>query len=187
MCCCCYGCCCRTLCQLQHHVAGRLRLLMSALGPWRHRCQVSARIWPAGCQITPASVRVHHSALHKMLCMLLSVCWSSACCRFQQHMRGSWTCQRYMLQSRNANKVLWLPAVCLTAGFQAFADPDTGAVTAVDADISFNSNSVVLVVVGRGPLGAFTARVSAVQLEGVCPVSPFVWDWGCRWLQQHMG
>jgi hypothetical protein len=52
------------------------------------------------------------------------------------------------------------------AGFQAFADPDTGAVTAVDADMSFNSSSVRLVVVGRGPLGAFTAKVSAVQMEG---------------------
>lgn len=36
----------------------------------------------------------------------------------------------------------------------------------MDADIKFNSDSVVLVVVGRGPLGAFTAKVSAVQLEG---------------------
>lgn len=57
------------------------------------------------------------------------------------------------------------------AGFQAFADPDTGAVTAVDADISFNSNSVRLVVVGRGPLGAFTAKVSAVQMDGRCDCS----------------
>ena len=52
------------------------------------------------------------------------------------------------------------------AGFQAFADPDSGAVTAVDADMAFNSSSVRLVVVGRGPLGAFTAKVSAVQMEG---------------------
>lgn len=51
-------------------------------------------------------------------------------------------------------------------GFQAFADPDSGVVTAVDADMSFNSSSVRLVVVGRGPLGAFTATVSAVQMEG---------------------
>lgn len=36
----------------------------------------------------------------------------------------------------------------------------------MDADMAFNSSSVVLVVVGRGPLGAFTAKVSAVQMEG---------------------
>jgi len=34
--------------------------------------------------------------------------------------------------------------------------------------MAFNSSSVVLVVVGRGPLGAFTAKVSAVQMEGTC-------------------
>jgi hypothetical protein len=33
--------------------------------------------------------------------------------------------------------------------------------------MSFNSSSVRLVVVGRGPLGAFTAKVSAVQMEGM--------------------
>jgi hypothetical protein len=68
---------------------------------------------------------------------------------------------------------------CLPAGFQAFADPDTGAVTAVDADMSFNSSSVRLVVVGRGPLGAFTAKVSAVQMEGRLWHDPMQWQQLC--------
>lgn len=67
------------------------------------------------------------------------------------------------------------------AGFQAFADPDTGAVTAVDADMSFNSSSVRLVVVGRGPLGAFTAKVSAVQMEGTLLLLLLCSSlWACR-------
>lgn len=32
--------------------------------------------------------------------------------------------------------------------------------------MAFDSSSVRLVVVGKGPLGAFTARVSAVELKG---------------------
>jgi hypothetical protein len=52
------------------------------------------------------------------------------------------------------------------SGFQALADPDTGAVVAVDCQMSLASKSVKFAVVGRGPLGSFTAKVSAVSLEG---------------------
>src|SRR5689334_12268751 len=36
----------------------------------------------------------------------------------------------------------------------------------IDCKMDFNSSDVRFVVVGRGPLGAFTARVSAVKMTG---------------------
>lgn len=36
----------------------------------------------------------------------------------------------------------------------------------LDCKMLFDSSDVRFVVVGRGPLGAFTARVSAVQMTG---------------------
>jgi hypothetical protein len=52
------------------------------------------------------------------------------------------------------------------SSFQAFADPASGDVTALECAMAFDSDSVRLVVVGKGPLGAFTARLSAVELKG---------------------
>jgi hypothetical protein len=52
------------------------------------------------------------------------------------------------------------------SNLQAFADPASGDVTALECAMAFDSDSVRLVVVGKGPLGAFTARVSAVELKG---------------------
>eukprot|EP00882_Tetradesmus_deserticola_P021705 GHRQ01023502.1.p1 GENE.GHRQ01023502.1~~GHRQ01023502.1.p1 ORF type:complete len:315 (+),score=115.53 GHRQ01023502.1:333-1277(+) len=59
-------------------------------------------------------------------------------------------------------------------GFQAFADPASGEVTALECAMTFDSDSVRLVVVGRGPLGAFTARVSAVELKGQLRIMPLL-------------
>jgi hypothetical protein len=52
------------------------------------------------------------------------------------------------------------------SNFQAFADLASNEITALECAMAFESDSVRLVVVGRGPLGAFTARVSAVELKG---------------------
>lgn len=82
------------------------------------------------------------------------------------------------------------------SGFQAFADPASGAVKALDCSMAFDSDSVRLVVVGRGPLGAFTARMSGVHMKGKAlagdcecrsstPPSSMEWSMAEAWCGLH--
>jgi hypothetical protein len=50
--------------------------------------------------------------------------------------------------------------------FQAYADPATGGLTAVDCNMAFNSDTLRVIVRGATPLAAFTATVSGIRMTG---------------------
>ncbi len=52
------------------------------------------------------------------------------------------------------------------SSFQAFGQQPSGALAAVDCRLAWDTDSVRIVVRGKGPLGKFVVRVSALQLEG---------------------
>lgn len=52
------------------------------------------------------------------------------------------------------------------SGFRALADPITGRLAAIDCRMALDSGSMRAVVRGSGPIGAFTATVSGIRMEG---------------------
>lgn len=68
----------------------------------------------------------------------------------------------------------------LSAGMQVFADPSTGAIAAVEADMSLNTStapdSVVLEVLARGPIGKYAVSLEAARVTGVLSFH-FLWHW----------
>lgn len=49
---------------------------------------------------------------------------------------------------------------------QAYADPSTGKLSAIDCSMRMDSTSLRVVVKGSGPLGKFAANISGVTVHG---------------------
>jgi len=66
----------------------------------------------------------------------------------------------------------WAMCVCVLmhAGVQAYADPRTGAVLAVEADVLMDSStapdSLAMQVLARGPIGKYSFNLQAARVQG---------------------
>ncbi|KIY97382.1 hypothetical protein MNEG_10578, partial [Monoraphidium neglectum] len=56
--------------------------------------------------------------------------------------------------------------------FQAYGDPATGRLTAVDCRMVLNSDTMKVVVRGSSPIAAFTATVSGIRMAGDLRITP---------------
>lgn len=55
---------------------------------------------------------------------------------------------------------------CSLSEFQAYGDPTSGRLTAIDCKLSLNSDTMKVVVRGSSPIAAFTATVSGIRMAG---------------------
>ncbi|GBF90558.1 hypothetical protein Rsub_03129 [Raphidocelis subcapitata] len=58
--------------------------------------------------------------------------------------------------------------------FQAYADSETGRLTAIDCRMAFNSDTLRVVVRGSSPIAAFTATVSGIRMTGELRMTPIM-------------
>ncbi len=80
------------------------------------------------------------------------------------------SCAPHLLLSNPCDPALH-PATCRPTPVprprpQVLSDPSTGRITALHADMAFDSDSLRAVVRGSGPVGSFTASIAGISMRG---------------------
>lgn len=84
----------------------------------------------------------------------------------QSQANGQWFPSQHCCAAPRSDRLL--PS-CNAPSLQAFNDPATGRLCALECDMQLDSPSWRIVVKGSGPLGTFSAHINGLTVKGTWP------------------